>query len=53
MKDTIELSAKQVSANFLEHDNGEENGALKRPDQHVWDDYEEPIACRKDTHDTT
>ena len=31
MKDTIELSAKQVSANFLEHDIGEEVGAQKRP----------------------
>ena len=31
MKDTIELSSKQVSANFLEHDNGEEYGAKKRP----------------------
>ena len=52
MKDTIELSSKQVSANFLEHDHGEVSLAEKRPDMHVWDDYEEPSAGRKDTHDT-
>ena len=42
MKDTIELSAKQVSANFLAYDHGEVEFAKKRPNLHVWDDYEEP-----------